>query len=152
MPAQKLTNEIIVAAIEGFEAQKKRLDAQIADLRSLLIGGTTEPAASSEEVPRKSGKFSDATKLKMKEAQKRRWARIKGESEPAAPTLVPVKPKRQMSEAGRKAIADATRKRWAAKKAIKESLALSAAKKATRKQPAVKKTAVKKVAVKSAAE
>jgi hypothetical protein len=31
----QLTQEIIDAAIEGFEAQKKRIDAQIAELRSL---------------------------------------------------------------------------------------------------------------------
>ena len=141
MPTQKLTNEIIAAAIEGFEAQKKRIDGQIADLRSILIGGTTEAAAAPEDAPRKRGKFSDATKLKMKEAQQRRWARIKGESEPATPVVAPDKPKRQMSEAGRQAIAEASRKRWAAVKAAKEDAAASATKKGTRKKAIVKKTA-----------
>jgi hypothetical protein len=74
----------------------------------------------------------------MKEAQQRRWARIKGESEPHTPTAVPVKPKRQFSEAGRQAIAEAARKRWAAKKAAKESPAPSATKKASRKKAASK--------------
>ena len=32
MPAPKLTNEIIIAAIAGFESQKTRIDAQIAEL------------------------------------------------------------------------------------------------------------------------
>ena len=41
----KLTNEILAAAIEGFQAQKQRLDAQIAELRQLLTGGSGEPAA-----------------------------------------------------------------------------------------------------------
>ena len=152
MPTQKLTNEIIAAAIEGFEAQKKRIDGQIADLRSILIGGTTEVAAAPEDAPRKRGKFSDATKLKMKEAQQRRWARIKGESEPATPVVAPDKPKRQMSEAGRQAIAEAARKRWAAQKAAKEAPATSTkTKKATRKKSAAKKTVAKKVAVKAPA-
>jgi hypothetical protein len=148
MPTQKLTNEIIAAAIEGFEAQKKRIDAQIADLRSILIDGITETAAAPEAAPRKRGKFSDATRLKMKEAQQRRWARIKGEAEPATSAVVPTKPKRQMSEAGRQAIAEASRKRWAAQKAEKETPEPSATKKATRKKAAVKKAVVKKPAVK----
>jgi hypothetical protein len=148
MPTQKLTNEIIAAAIEGFEAQKKRIDGQISDLRSILIGGATEAAVAPEDAPRKRGKFSDATKLKMKEAQQRRWARIKGESEPATPVVAPDKPKRQMSEAGRQAIAEASRKRWAAQKANKETPGRSATKKATRKKAAAKKAVVKKLAVK----
>jgi hypothetical protein len=148
MPTQRLTNEIITAAIEGFEAQKKRIDEQIAELRSFLTGGlveTAKPAAA-----RKRGKFSDAARLRMKEAQQRRWARIKGESEPPTPTAVPVKPKRQLSEAGRQAIAEAARKRWAAKKAEKETPEPSATKKASRKKAASKKAVVKKAAVKVA--
>ena len=68
MPTQRLTNEIITAAIEGFEAQKQRIDGQIAELRSILTGGVTETAATLEGTPRKRGKFSDATRLRMKEA------------------------------------------------------------------------------------
>jgi hypothetical protein len=148
MPTQKLTNEIITAAIEGFEAQKKRIDEQIAELRSLLTGGlaeATEPVAA-----RKRGKFSDAARLRMKEAQQRRWARIKGESEPPTAATVPVKPKRQMSEAGRQAIADAVRRRWAAKKAATETPVPATSKKATRKKAAAKKTVGKKAATKVA--
>jgi hypothetical protein len=36
----KLTHEIIVAAIEGYESQKKRIDVQIAELRAMLPGGS----------------------------------------------------------------------------------------------------------------
>jgi len=35
----KVTNEILTAAIEGFEAQKTRINAQIAELRETLSGG-----------------------------------------------------------------------------------------------------------------
>jgi hypothetical protein len=150
MPTQRLTDEIINAAIEGFEAQKKRIDGQIAELRSFLAGGLEETGAA-PEITRKRGKFSDATRLRMKEAQQRRWARIKGEAEPLAPATVPVKAKRQLSEAGRQAIAEAARKRWAAQKAAKEAPATSKTKKATRKKSAAKKTVVKKVAVKAPA-
>jgi hypothetical protein len=41
MPTPKLTIEIITAAIDGFKAQKTRLDAQISELRVMLAGGVT---------------------------------------------------------------------------------------------------------------
>jgi len=73
MPAPKLTSEIIVAAILGFEAQKTRIDARIAELRAMLGGGPTEPAA--QEAPRGKGKKrSAAARKRMAEAQRRRWA------------------------------------------------------------------------------
>jgi hypothetical protein len=40
----KLTAEIITAAIEGFESQKRRIDDQIAELHALLPGGPAETA------------------------------------------------------------------------------------------------------------
>ena len=48
MPTYKLTPQIILAAIDGFEAQKLRIDAQIAQLREMLDGGSTTPAATPE--------------------------------------------------------------------------------------------------------
>jgi hypothetical protein len=54
----------------------------------------------------------------MKEAQERRWAKVRGESEPAAhATPESKKPKRKLSKAGKAAIVAALKKRWAAKKA-----------------------------------
>src|ERR1035437_5849402 len=51
MATHKLTAEIITAAVEGFEQQKLRIDAQIAELRKMLTGTPTDPAAT-PEVPR----------------------------------------------------------------------------------------------------
>ena len=45
---QKLTPEIIIAAIAGFEAQKNHIDSQIAELRSILDGGSKEPFTTTE--------------------------------------------------------------------------------------------------------
>ena len=88
----------------------------------------------------------------MKEAQQRRWAKIKGASEPPAPaTTEPAKPKRKLSKAGRAAIVAALRKRWAAKKAEAAKSKPAAAKKAATKRAAVRKVAAKKVAAKKAA-
>jgi hypothetical protein len=112
----KLTNTIIEAAIAGFEAQKKNINAQIAELRGMLTGAP-EPA---EKAPTKGTrrKRSAAVRKRMREAQLARWAKIKGEAAPAKKAVVQaVKPKRKLSAAGRNAISDAVKKRWAAKKA-----------------------------------
>src|SRR5216683_1220004 len=102
MPTQKLTPEIITAAIEGFEAQKVRLDTQIADLRQMLDGGSPEAAATKETRPGKR-KISAAARRRMALGQKKRWAAIKGASEPSAPARVePPKPKRRISAEGMK--------------------------------------------------
>jgi hypothetical protein len=117
MPTQKLTPEIISAAINGFESQKRRIDEQIAELRTMLPDGSP-PAATPEATPGKRKKFSAAARRKMALAQKARWAKIKGEAEGAAPTPAQApKPKRKLSAAGRKAIIAATKKMWAAKRA-----------------------------------
>jgi hypothetical protein len=34
----KLSNEVMLAAIDGFESQKKRIDDKIAGLRAMLSG------------------------------------------------------------------------------------------------------------------
>ena len=44
MPIPKLTNELVMAAIKGFEEQKRGIDAQIAELRVFLSGEPAEPA------------------------------------------------------------------------------------------------------------
>jgi hypothetical protein len=118
MPTPKLTNEIIAAAILGFEEQKRHIDTKIAELRAMLPGGTAETAATPEAPTRKRKKFSAASRRKMAMAQRARWAKIKGESEPSAPAKAEVsKPKRKLSKVGRAAIVAALKKRWAAKKA-----------------------------------
>jgi hypothetical protein len=114
----KLTPEIITAAIEGFEAQKTRIDAQIAELQAVLSGGPAAPAATPEAPTRKRKRFSAASRRKMAMAQKARWAKIKGESGPPAPAKPEAtKPKRRISKEGMARIIAATKKRWALKRA-----------------------------------
>jgi hypothetical protein len=116
---QTLTQQIIEAAIKGYLAQKAEIDSQIAELRGMLRGGRTSPAATpSETGERKRKKFSLAARKKMAAAQKARWKKIKQGSEPQAKAVKPKK--RKMSAAGRRAISIATKKRWAAIKAAKK--------------------------------
>jgi hypothetical protein len=129
-----LTNDILVAAIEGFEARKRTIEDKIAEIRQMLIGGPTEPSLTREARVGNRKKFSAAARKKMGLAQKARWARIKGES--AAP-VAPEGPraKRQISADGLRRIAAAQKKRWAAKKA-----------KAAEAQAPAKRSPVKKTA------
>jgi len=41
----KINTEILTAAIEGYEEQKKRLDRQIADVRQMLGGSAKDGTA-----------------------------------------------------------------------------------------------------------
>ena len=137
----KLSPEILLAAIEGFETQKTRIDAQIAELRQMLEGGSAGTTATSKVVPGKR-KVSAAARRRMALGQKKRWAATKNETEltpQAAPE--PARSKRKLSAAGRAAIVAALKKRWAAKKA--EAVKAEAVK---AKPPVGRKAAVKKVA------
>src|SRR5450759_678719 len=116
MPTHKLTVEILNAAILGFEEQKRRINFQIADLRAMLVGGPTEPAATSEAPTGQRRNRSAAVRKRMADAQRKRWAESKGVAgSPASPATA--KPKRRLSAAGKAAIVAALKKRWAAKKA-----------------------------------
>ena len=139
MPTQKLTAEIIHAAIEGFESQKRRIDSQIEELRQLLNGGSADTGPESGPPARKR-KISAAGRRRMAAAQKARWAKIRGEAEPASSLAAtkPARQKRKLSAAGRKAISEATKRRWAAKRAEAQS------KSAVTKNAASKKSVSKK--------
>jgi len=114
MPTPRLTKEIVDAAIFGFEEQKRRLDAQIAELRGLFPNG--HGTARPNPPARKKGGMSAAGRKAIAEAQRKRWAAAKGQAE-TPKVSKPIKKKRVLSAAGRAAIIAATKKRWAAKRA-----------------------------------
>ena len=144
--ARTLTNEIIDAAIEGFEAQKERIDARIGELRSMRDGAGNADTPEPVKTARRKRKFSPDALRRMRDAQQRRWANVRGEAEPSAPATsgAPKKKRGRLSEAGRKAIQEALRKRWAQKRV--ESETKPPAKKAARKKGARKKAASAKSA------
>ena len=112
----------------------------------MLPGGSAVNTATPESPVSKRRKFSAAAIRRMREAQQRRWAKIRGESEPPEPAKAePSKPKRRLSKAGRANIVAALKKRWATKKAASVKAAPAVAKKS-----AVKKTAAKKAPAKAA--
>jgi hypothetical protein len=109
MPTPKLTNEILTAAILGFEEQKRQLNVQIAELRAMLAG-----PAKGEALPLQRT-MSAAGRKAIAEGQRKRWAASRDQSPSAAPEQP--KKKRRLSAEGRAAIIAATKKRWAAKRA-----------------------------------
>jgi len=128
MPINLKNQDVILAAIQGYQARKNEIDDKIAGLRAMLSGNpaetatqsSTETAAKPETAGRKRKRFSAATLRKMREAQRARWAKIRGGSEqPVSAKVEALKPRRKLSAAGRRAISEATKKRWAAVKAAK---------------------------------
>lgn len=126
----QLSTQIIEAAIDGFEAQKQRIDAQIAELRAMLSPGASVSAP--KPAVRKKRGMSAAGRKAIAEAQRKRWAAAK--DEPAAPKA-PKKQKRKLSAAGKANIVAALKKRWAAKKA-EAAQSSSAERKASRTKAA----------------
>src|SRR4051794_40277391 len=110
----KLTNEIIDAAIEGFEQQKRRIDQQISELRAVRSGSPAQLASAPAKQPRR--KMSAAGRKAIAEAQRKRWAASKGQAEPEARKPAK-KAKRKLSAEGRANIVAALKKRWAARTA-----------------------------------
>jgi hypothetical protein len=99
---QKFTHEIVTAAIAGFEAQKKHIDSQIAELREMLSGRRTVESPA-PDVPAPKRKVSAAARRRMAQAQKRRWAKIKGQS--ASPPAPGIKKKAAAGKAAAKSSA-----------------------------------------------
>jgi hypothetical protein len=141
MPTQRLTPEIISAAILGFEEQKRKIDSRIGDLRAMLDGKGSGSALIAEVRGRRRRALSAVARKRIGRAQRRRWTASHKQFQPVIAKAP--KKKRRLSAAGRRAIIAATKKRWAAIKAAKgrETKKLLGARKVTAKYGAVKKAA-----------
>jgi len=124
-----MNSEVISAAIAGFEAQKRRIDEQIEELRAELSGGSSQKAAPPANAERPRRKMSASARRRIAAAQRKRWAEAKRKSG-QAPAAKATKARRKLSAAGRKRIIEANRKRWAALKAAKKAPKRRASKKA----------------------
>lgn len=78
-----LDQSILVAALEGFEAQLARLEDQIAQVKQLSTGRKVKPVTPTPETPvadktkrKKRREVSEEGRKRMAEAQKRRWAKV----------------------------------------------------------------------------
>jgi hypothetical protein len=133
---QKLTHEIIEAAIAGFAAQRRHIDSKIAELRNMLHSRHAVAAAAfSKPKP----KTSLASGRRMALAQKR-WAAIEGHLQ-ASSVSAAHRPKRRISEEGMKRIIAATKKRWALIRAQEAKANRAVARKTLAKKTAMPKAA-----------
>jgi hypothetical protein len=114
--AQRLTTDILNAALENLTSKRQQIDEQIAEVRRLL-GASKDGTSHKTEAPARKRTISAAGRRAIAEAQRRRWAEKKAAAQPMAAPVETKKPKRKLSAAGRRAIVAALKKRWAAKRA-----------------------------------
>lgn len=110
MPAKSgFSPDVLLAALQGLEIQRQRIDDQIKAVLQML--------GSAPRLPGRKRTLSAAARRRIAAAQRRRWAALKGPKQiptTAKETATPEIPrKRKLSAAGRKAIIEATKKRWA---------------------------------------
>ena len=89
MATAKLTNDIIQAAIDGYEAQKVRIDASLAELRAMLSGAPASkapvPALAAVAQPgKKKRRLSAAGRKAIADAARKRWAAFNAAKKAAA--------------------------------------------------------------------
>jgi hypothetical protein len=70
---------LLAAALEGLEMQRKRIEDQIATVRSMLSGRKSAASAPVASAPAASGSrrkrvLSEEARLRIAAAQKKRWA------------------------------------------------------------------------------
>lgn len=71
---------LLTAALEGLEMQRKRIEDQIATVRSMLSGRKSAASAPSTSgaptasAPRRKRVLSEEARLRIAAAQKKRWA------------------------------------------------------------------------------
>ena len=120
----KQDNEILEAALIGFQHQRDQIQQKIAELRSRVGGppasGPAPAAAASKAPTGKKRTMSASARRRIALAQKKRWAAFKAQHKTAA---APKPQKRKLSAAGRARIVAATKKRWAAFRKSQEAKA-----------------------------
>ena len=110
--------QIIQAAIEGFEAKKRHIDEQIVQLKGMLSGAGSESVSVSSANGKRT--MSTVPRKRIANAMRKRWAVKKGVA-PKAVVPAPKKAKGRLSPEGRRRIIEATKKRWAAVRAAAKS-------------------------------
>jgi hypothetical protein len=111
---QRLTTEILNAALESLTAKRHQVDEQIAEVRRMLGSHRSEGSTASDS-PAPKHRISAAGRRAIAAAQRRRWAAQRSANTGGAAEKKA--PRRKLSPAGRAAIVAALKKRWAAKRA-----------------------------------
>lgn len=110
MPIQS-NDEILAAAIEGLEAKKDAIGAQIRRVRQMMTG---ESSKSTTETARGRRTMSPAARKRLSDLMRKRWATARKSGVSVNAPASANTPKRRLSLEGRRRIIEATKKRWAA--------------------------------------
>jgi hypothetical protein len=116
----KNDNEILEAALIGYQHMRDEVERKIAELRGRIGAQPASRQMPSGAIPGKPAPkriLSAAARRRIAMAQKRRWAAYKKEHGTKA---APKRAKRVLSAAGRARIVAATKKRWAEFRKAKE--------------------------------
>ena len=135
---------VLEMALVGYELQRNRIEAAIADIQAELGQGDSSRSIStatdsSEPKPPRKKRFSAAARKRMALAQKRRWQLLKAKEAPAKKTQPAAPVKRQKATAAAPARKRPVQVKAAKKAAPKAKAAVRAARK-----PTVKKVAAQK--------
>ena len=106
-------NDFLKMALVGYEAQRAKINAAIAELRARL--GHQASGAPAQSAPMKRT-MSAAARRRIAAAQRKRWAAVRKNQAQGSAEKHAAPKKRKMSAAARKRIGDATRKRWTAQR------------------------------------
>jgi hypothetical protein len=121
---------VMAAAILGLRAQKKRIEARIAELLQTLDADKAAQSTARKPAARPRRTMSRSARARIPAAQRKRWAEAR--SQPAGTTELsaPKAPqkKRRLSAAGRQRIIEATRRRWARDRREREEASAPASK------------------------
>lgn len=117
--------ELKQTALVGLRHERERIDGLIAELER-EVGGS---GRNSRGAPAKRRPMSAATRKRMAEAQRKRWA-VQRDGAPASAKKPAAAKKRRIGAEGRRRIIEATRKRWEAYRKAKAANEGSVGKKA----------------------
>ena len=139
---------VLRMALVGYEQEKTRIEAQIADIHSRL--GTANPSLTvTDGAAPKKRRLSAAARKRISAATTARWLKYRKQK---AEAEKPAK-KRKLSAAGLRAIREATAKRWAAYRKTQKAAATKTASvvKQAAPKPKARKVAAKVSATSTAA-
>ncbi len=87
-----LDPNVLAAALQGLEAQRKRVQEQIAQVEAMLGNRAARPATATapSDTPKKRRKMSAAARRHIIEAQKKRWAAFRKQQAEPKPKRKPV--------------------------------------------------------------
>ena len=105
----------LTSALQGLRAERSRAQLQVEKLdQAISVIESLNGSGTSRNAPQPKRIISAASRRKMAQAQKARWANVRKESKPAATLKTGSSPvKHTMSATSRRKIAAAQRTRWA---------------------------------------